>query len=143
MVGVALACWGDMEFTNFGFMVTLLAVVFAATKAIVSGIVLTDMQLHPVDLIARMAPLSLVWSLVLAAGAGELSAIYANFTVLWESKAIFIVFLTGVTSFTLNLTSFFSNKATSPLSLCIAANVKQVVSFFFCGCSILFWLEKS
>jgi hypothetical protein len=79
-----------------------------------------------VDLIARMAPLSLIWALVLAAWFGELTAIHKEWTFLWESHAILVVTLTGITSFTLNLTSFFSNKATSPLSLCIAANVKQV-----------------
>lgn len=128
VLGVGMACYGDLEYTWIGLALTILAIILAASKAIVSGLVLTgSMRMHPVDLISRMAPLALLWAGLLSMGTGELTEIAARWTPLYEANAITMVMITGVLSFSLNLTSFYSNAATSPLSLCIAGNVKQVV----------------
>ena len=138
------------------------------------------MKLHPVDLLSRMAPLSLwcapratrdaaltthtrltrlaravyasSWIGVCSVAAGEITEIMARFakirrachvsTSTWttqrpppasrrwkelsESYALIVVLLSGIASFTLNITSLFANKLTSPLTLTITANVKQV-----------------
>jgi hypothetical protein len=54
MIGVALACYGDLEFSALGFFVTALLVVMAAVKVVISGHALTgEWKLHPVDLLSR------------------------------------------------------------------------------------------
>lgn len=127
VLGVALTFYGDMTFTAIGATYTLLCVVFAALKAVLSGELLTgDLKLHPIDLLLKMCPLALIEIGLVAICTGEVSAIMERWQELSSSSAPQVVLLSGVLSFSLNVTSFIANKITSPLTLCIAANVKQV-----------------
>jgi hypothetical protein len=125
--GVALTFYGDMSYTFVGAVYTLLCVVMAALKAIMSGELLTgDLKLHPIDLLHKMCPLALVQIVFLSVVTGEASELFSRWPELAGSSAPQIVLFSGVLSFALNISSFVANKVTSPLTLCIAANVKQV-----------------
>jgi len=125
--GVALAFYGDMSFTNIGAFYTILCVVLAALKAIIGGELLTgDLKLHEIDLLSKVCPLALLQIGIISFLTGEIGEIYGRWDELSTGAAPQVVLLSGLLSFSLNVSNFIANKVTSPLTLCIAANVKQV-----------------
>ncbi|TMW64700.1 hypothetical protein Poli38472_011580 [Pythium oligandrum] len=124
--GVYLTCSGDNSCTFFGFLITVVAVIFAGLKAVLSSKFLTgDLKLHPVDLILHQAPLSAMWCLMAMLMTGEWQVLMRH----WYDLPHLCVwyFITGVVSFLLNVTSFYANKVTSPVTLCVCGNVKQIM----------------
>lgn len=125
VMGVACACYGDMTYTTVGMFYTCMCVMLAALKVVASGEMLTgDMKLHPVDLLGHMAPLALVQCLALSLLTGEMSIMMSK--PVPPPAHLALIIGGGLVSFSLNIASLQANKVTSPLTLCIAANVKQV-----------------
>lgn len=132
VLGVALAFYGDMSFTAIGVFYTFLCVILAALKAVVGGELLTgELKLHEMDLLSKMCPLAFIQIGLASVLTGEVSEIMGRWQELAVSSAPQVVLLSGLLSFSLNVSSFIANKVTSPLTLCITANVKQVFSSSF------------
>lgn len=132
VIGVAMAFYGELSITSIGVFYTSLCVVLAALKAVVGGELLSgDLKLHEIDLLSKMCPLALLQIGLMALLSGELSEIMGRWDELAASSAPQVILLSGVLSFSLNVSSFIANKVTSALTLCIAANVKQVLVVAF------------
>ncbi len=132
VIGVAMAFYGELSITSIGVFYTSLCVVLAALKAVVGGELLSgDLKLHEIDLLSKMCPLALLQIGLMALLSGELSEIMGRWDELAGSSAPQVILLSGVLSFSLNVSSFIANKVTSALTLCIAANVKQVLVVAF------------
>ncbi|GLD96977.1 hypothetical protein PINS_up005660 [Pythium insidiosum] len=124
--GVFLACSGDNSATPLGVAITLVAVVLAALKAVLSNKFLSgELKLHPVDLILHQAPLSALWCLLAMVVTGECGVLLQHWHELPALSGWYIV--TGIVSFFLNVTSFYANKVTSAVTLSVCANVKQIL----------------
>jgi len=129
VVGVAMTCYGDMTYTKIGFFYTIVAVIIAALKATVASEIMTgSLKLHPVDLLCRLAPLAMMQCISISFVTGEVNAILKQSkSSLLGVETMMVVLLSGMFSFLLNITSLMTNKLTSPLTLTIAGNVKQVM----------------
>lgn len=87
--------------------------------------------LHPLDLLLRMSPLACLQSLFYAFLLGESNALITFLSQLsLQSLTALSVKLTvnGLLAFGLNYVSFTANKKTSPLTMTVAANLKQCLS---------------
>ena len=129
IVGVAMACFGDITFTALGFFYTSCCVFLASLKAVAAGEMLTgSLKMHPVDLLGHLSPLAMIQCLFLSAATGELVEMMSRPELfLTDLKPMAVVIISGIGAFSLNITSLMVNKLTSPLTLCIAGNVKQVL----------------
>lgn len=97
IIGVALACYGDMDYTVIGFVYTLSSVILAALKAVVAGQMLTGtLKLHPVDLLGHLAPLAMFQCICLSIATGEVSAIIRRPELyLTDARPMLLVLLSG------------------------------------------------
>lgn len=128
VIGVCLAFYGDISVTLIGMFYTFLCVILAALKVTVGGELLTgDLKLHEIDLLSKMCPLALIQIGLVSILSGEVSEIYSRWDEIVVSSAPQVILFSGLLSFSMNVSSFIANKVTSPLTLCIAANVKQVL----------------
>jgi len=129
VAGVAMACYGDMSYTNAGFFYTVACVIISALKVTAAGEMLTGtLKLHPVDLLCHLAPLAMIQCISISFATGEVYAILQRPELyLTDIRPTIVVLLSGIFSFSLNITSLMANKLTSPLTLTIAGNVKQVM----------------
>jgi len=76
VLGVAMATFGDMRYSMIGLFMTILCVLLAAMKVIVSGSMLTgEYKLDAFDLLSRMAPLSFMWMIITSWSTGEIDSI--------------------------------------------------------------------
>jgi len=130
MLGVGMVTYGDYNFTVMGFSLTLLGVILAALKGIVSNRLMTgSLALSSMEFLYRMSPLAAVQALLYAALTGELSRfyVYAGEGNMTNSRMLGL-FTNSLIAFFLNLSSFHTNKVAGALTMTVCGNIKQVLT---------------
>lgn len=143
MAGIAFTTYGEISFTTLGLLLTFAGTILAALKTVVTNLMQTGQrfQMHPLDLLHRLSPLALAQCVAYAVYTEEYFEVYKD---LWPMpnvyKTVLLIALNGALAFALNVVSFVSNKKVGPLTISVAANIKQVLtvilSFFFFELSV-------
>lgn len=149
IVGMSIATYGDLTYTHTGFLMTLLGVLLAAIKTIVTNRMLTGrLALSPSEILFRMSPLACIQSLLIASLQGELDRpleilkqgrlmepISSTSESLLSTRSArslaFILLGNGALAFVLNVSSFRTNKLAGALTMTVCANVKQCLTIVF------------
>lgn len=144
IAGVALATYGDYYFSMPGLLLTLLGTLLAALKTVATHLLQTGqytssqrfarilptrpLKLHPLDLLLRMSPLAFIQCVVYAQLSGELDRVHAYSVANMNSRRAASLAINAAIAFALNVVSFTANSKVGPLSMTVAANVKQVLT---------------
>lgn len=130
IIGVGLATYGDYYFTSIGFFLTLLGVVLASVKTVVSNRLMTgSLKLPAMEILLRMSPLAALQGLLYARATGEIG----RFQIFVQEghlplTLILAVAGNGFLAFVLNVSSFQTNKLAGALTLTVAGNLKQCLT---------------
>ncbi len=128
--GVGLATYGDYYFTVAGFLLTLLGVVLASLKTVVSNRLMTgSLALPALEILFRMSPLAFVQSVLYALLTGE-SSRFVTFVTDHRLPPMlcFALVGNGCLAFFLNISSFQTNKLAGALTITVAGNLKQCLT---------------
>ncbi|KAH0831188.1 hypothetical protein J3R83DRAFT_13766 [Lanmaoa asiatica] len=146
IAGVGFATYGDYYFTTSGFLLTLLGTLLAAIKTIYTSILQSSpssqapstfrylvpprLQLHPLDLLTRMAPLAFIQCVILSYVTGELEQVRHWSTQELTPWTAVALGLNGAIAFGLNIVSFTANKKAGPLSMTVAGTLSRSLNLF-------------
>ena len=132
---------GRYEASFVGLILTLLGAATATLKTIATHALQTQLGITSTELIRHTAPLAMVWSLTLAYHYEEFNNIdyLPRLKVLargepwtWQAQASLVGLMVGnaILAAGLNLASFEANRRCGPVSMGVAANLKQVAILF-------------
>lgn len=131
ILGAAMTTVGEMKFSDAGFVLTILGVVLAAVKTVVTNRFMTgSLALPPVEFLMRMSPLAAMQALACALATGEVSAFREALATSQMSSisTFFSLAGNGILAFLLNISSFNTNKLAGALTMTVCGNLKQCLT---------------
>ncbi|UKZ64808.1 uncharacterized protein TrAtP1_006018 [Trichoderma atroviride] len=131
IIGATMTTAGEMSFSDAGFLLTILGVILAALKTVVTNRFMTgSLALPPVEFLMRMSPLAALQALACATASGEV----AGFRALVRSGEINLAPASaslagnGFLALLLNISSFNTNKLAGALTMTVCGNLKQCLT---------------
>eukprot|EP01006_Ploeotia_vitrea_P054230 TRINITY_DN67865_c10_g2_i1.p1 TRINITY_DN67865_c10_g2~~TRINITY_DN67865_c10_g2_i1.p1 ORF type:complete len:376 (-),score=19.95 TRINITY_DN67865_c10_g2_i1:895-1980(-) len=129
IVGVMVTTYADVEVTVFGLAALLAGSGLAAAKVVVTNKFLTGgNKLDPIYLLSRLAPVSVLQMTVYGLLTGEFCKVRKDWATVGGTNTALLIGFTSFMSFFINYTNFMTNKTTSPLTLTVAGNLKQITT---------------
>ncbi|KYK54599.1 triose-phosphate transporter [Drechmeria coniospora] len=131
IVGATMTTAGEMTFSDAGFALTILGVMLAAAKTVITNRFMTgSLALPPLEFVLRMSPLAALQALVCASATGEVEGFRnlmasGNISV-WSALASLTG--NGFLAFLLNVSSFQTNKLAGALTMTVCGNLKQCLT---------------
>lgn len=125
-----MVAYGELDFTAIGFALTLLGVVLAVIKTVVTNRLMTgSLALPALEILLRISPLAAFQSLVYAVVTGE-GAGFKKFVDDGQLTTGWVIALVTNSSiaFLLNISSFQTNKVTGALTISVCGNLKQILT---------------
>jgi drug/metabolite transporter (DMT)-like permease len=128
-LGVVIATYGDGDhsYSSLGFLITLFSALLAGLKTMMTRYLLDELRRNgdnpSLVLLRKITPIAFCQVLASAYFAEEYAKLYETIT--WERLAQLV--LNALLAFTINIVSFRTAGFVSPLSMNIAANVKQAL----------------
>lgn len=128
-IGVALSCFGEINLTSFGLLITVFGCFLSSAKSISIKLSLTGgYELSSFDLLQRMTPIASIEMFFLILLTGENKSMINSQKYVCSFTSIAGCLLSGFIAFFLNLTNFLATFHTSPLTVTIVGCVKQVIT---------------
>ncbi|KPM43323.1 hypothetical protein AK830_g3155 [Neonectria ditissima] len=131
IIGAAMTTLGEMSFSDAGFLLTILGVILAALKTVVTNRFMTgSLALPPVEFLMRMSPLAALQAFACAAATGEVGEFYKLISggTISLPPAFASLFGNGFLALLLNISSFNTNKLAGALTMTVCGNMKQCLT---------------
>jgi solute carrier family 35, member E3 len=127
-LGVAVASLTELEFHMGGFIAAIVSCIFTGLKFVLSSQMLGGRyKLDSINLLYYMAPPSVLFLAPIAAWFEWTGVVTWCISPTRTSLDFFLLVLSGIVSFILNVTLFVVLKATSSVTVTVAGNVKTVL----------------
>jgi drug/metabolite transporter (DMT)-like permease len=127
--GVMLTVSGDLDLTFVGLVYTAVGTFLSALKVVVCNKFLKGAyEMHPLDLLARVSPLAFVQTAIMVYLLEWRDLSYSWHLYLDNSMVLYSIMGSGFIAWLLNITNFFTNQKTSPVTLTVGGNVKQILT---------------
>jgi len=125
-IGVMLTVQGDVEGNTIGVFCTLVGAFLSSLKVVLCNKVLVGKHsMEPMLLLWKITPMACL-QIVVMVYLFEWEALLDVWEEVVTAKVIGAILLSAVTAFLLNVSNFFANKFTSPLTITVGGNLKQV-----------------
>jgi drug/metabolite transporter (DMT)-like permease len=134
-IGVSLSYLGEINLTKIGFFLTVLCCISSSMKSIFIKLILSgEYKLQPNELMARISPFAAIEMFFFSNVMNEPQSIFTNNQFQPSITNSFLFLFCGVEAYLLNLMNFMATNLTTPLTMNIAGNVKQVVTIIVSVC---------
>jgi hypothetical protein len=122
VMGVVLTTAGDYNFSLYGTIICLLATGISCFKGIQTHKL--QKEYDTMDLLFYNSAFAGVICLLMSVFTQEFSTIYPQL----DYKILILLLGNGILAYIVNITSFISNRITSPLTMSISGNIKLVTT---------------